>query len=112
MNVSATIALVVGWIGSAAFLFPYMKLVPLWWKEPHRVHVVAFSSDVFLFFTLYLLRPLIEPHIFQYIRLVLLWVLALLAAWRAVIFLGGLLRSRKNRRGRGDILQSPGNEES
>lgn len=112
MNTSATIALVVGWIGSAAFLFPYMWLVPQWWKETHRVHVVAFSGDVFLFFTLYLLRPLIDPGVFQYIRLVLLWVLALLAAWRAVIFLAGLAKKRRNLRGHGDLLQSPGNEES
>jgi len=112
MNIAATIALVVGWIGSAAFLFPYMKLVPKWWKEPHRVHVVAFSSDVFLFFTLYLLRPIIEPHIFQYIRLALLWVLALLAAWRAVIFLAGLIKAKRTPRKHGDILQSRGDEEN
>ncbi|HEY8998301.1 MAG TPA: hypothetical protein VIM60_10395 [Edaphobacter sp.] len=98
MNISGTIALVVGWIGSAAFLFPYTRLVPQWWKETHRVHVVAFSGDVFLFFTLYLLRPIIDPGVFQYIRLVLLWILALLAAWRAFIFLVGWARDRRKRR--------------
>lgn len=112
MNLAATLALVVGWLGSAAFLFPYMLLVTGWWKEPHRVHVVAFSSDVFLFFTLYLLRPLIYPAVFQHIRLALLWILALLAAWRALIFLSGLIKSRQASRGLGDLLQSPGSEES
>lgn len=112
MIISATLAMVVGWIGSAAFLFPYMKMVPQWWKEPHRVHVVAFSGDVFLFFTLYLLRPIIDPGLFQYIRLTLLWILALLAAWRAFIFLGGLIKDRRKKRGCGDLLQSPGSEES
>lgn len=92
MNIAGTIGLVIGWLGSAAFVFPYMALIPKWWKETHRVHVVAFSGDVFLFFTLYLMRPIIEPNLFQYIRLVLLWILALLAVWRAVIFLFGLLR--------------------
>jgi len=95
MNLAATLALVVGWLGSAAFLFPYVKMVKKWWKEPHRVHVVSFSADVFFFFTLYLLRPIIEPHVFQYIRLVLLWILALLAAWRAAIFLFGLFKDRR-----------------
>jgi hypothetical protein len=95
MNVFGTIGLVVGWLGSAAFVFPYMFLIPKWWKETHRVHVVAFSGDVFLFFTLYLLRPLIDPDVFQYIRLVLLWILALLAVWRAAIFLGGLFQYRR-----------------
>jgi hypothetical protein len=112
MNLAATLALVVGWLGSAAFLFPYMLLVTGWWKEPHRVHVVAFSGDVFLFFTLYLLRPIIDPAVFQYIRLVLLWILALLAAWRAVIFLAGLIKNRHALRGCGDLLQSSGSEES
>lgn len=92
MNLSATIAVVVAWLGSAAFVFPYMFLIPEWWKETHRVHVVAFSGDLFLFFTLYLLRPIIEPNLFQYIRLVLLWILALIAVWRAAIFLSGLYR--------------------
>jgi len=96
MNVAATIGLVVGWLGSAAFVFPYMFLIDRWWKETHRVHVVAFSGDVFLFFTLYLLRPIIEPHVFQHIRLVLLWILALLAVWRAAIFLSGLMRDRRH----------------
>jgi hypothetical protein len=98
MNTSATIALVVGWLGSAAFLFPYVALIPKWWKETHRVHVVAFSADVFLFFTFYLLRPLIDPVVFQYIRLVLLWILALLAAWRAAIFLAGVIKDRRKQR--------------
>lgn len=92
MNIAGTIGLVIGWLGSAAFVFPYMFLIPQWWKETHRVHVVAFSGDVFLFFTLYLLRPIFEPNLFQYIRLVLLWILALLAVWRAAIFLSGLYR--------------------
>lgn len=109
---SAKIALIVGWLGSAAFLFPYMVLVPKWWKETHRVHVVAFSGDVFLFFTLYLLRPIIPPGIFQYIRLVLLWILALLAVWRAAIFLFGLIKDRQDQLRHGDLLQTPGSEES
>jgi hypothetical protein len=99
MNAWATVGLVVGWLGSAAFLFPYVFLVKGWRHDAHRVHVVAFSGDVFGFFTLYLLRPLIEPHVFQWIRFVLLWVLALLAVWRAVIFLGGLIRGVRRRRG-------------
>lgn len=92
MNVSGTIAVVVAWLGSAAFVFPYMFLVPEWWKETHRVHLVAFSGDLFLFFTLYLLRPIVDPDVFQYIRLVLLWILALIVVWRAAIFLGGVIR--------------------
>ena len=111
MNVAATIALVVGWIGSAAFLFPYIFLVPGWWKEPHRVHVVAFSGDIFLFFTLYLLRPIIDPDVFQYIRLVLLWILALLPVWRAAIFLSGLFRGHRKQKPR-DLLQTPRAEDS
>lgn len=105
MNVAGTIAVAVGWLGCAAFVFPYMLLIPEWWKEPHRVHVVAFSGDLFLFFTLYLLRPIIDPDIFQYIRLVLLWILALLAVWRAAIFLSGLIRDyRKHGRIKRSIL--------
>lgn len=104
MNVAGTIAVAVGWLGCAAFVFPYMLLIPEWWKEPHRVHVVAFSGDLFLFFTLYLLRPIIDPDIFQYIRLVLLWILALLAVWRAAIFLGGLVRDHLRRRSLHSIL--------
>jgi hypothetical protein len=98
MTLWATIALVVGWLGSAAFLFPYVLLVKGWRRDPHRVHVVAFSGDVFGFFTLYLLRPLIDPDVFQWIRFALLWLLALLAVWRAAIFLGGLIRGVKRRR--------------
>jgi hypothetical protein len=93
-----TIALIVGWLGSAAFLFPYMLLVKGWRRDAHRVHVVCFSGDVFAFFTLYLLRPLIDPGVFQWIRTVLLWVLALLAVWRAAIFLTGLVRGVRRRR--------------
>lgn len=93
-----TIALIVGWLGSAAFLFPYILLVKGWRRDAHRVHVVAFSADVFAFFTLYLLRALIDPDVFQWIRTVLLWVLALLAVWRAAIFLGGLIRGVRRRR--------------
>lgn len=105
MNFSNMIAVFLGWLGSAAFVFPYMFLVPKWWKETHRVHVVAFSGDLFLFFTLYLLRSLIDPDVFQYIRSVLLWILALLAVWRAAIFLTGAIRDyRKHGRIRHSIL--------
>lgn len=98
MTTWATIALIVGWLGSAAFLFPYMLLVRGWTRDPHRVHVVAFSGDVFAFFTLYLLRPIVDPAIFQWIRFTLLWLLALLAVWRAAIFLTGLVRGVRRRR--------------
>lgn len=106
INSWGTIALVVGWLGGALFLFPYMTWVKRWWHEEHRVHVVAFSLDVWLFFTLYLLRPLINPSVFQYIRLTLLWVLALLAAWRAFIFLRGLRRTRHQRTDLHNAVQS------
>lgn len=92
MNVSNTVAVVLAWIGCAAFVFPYMFLVPQWWKETHRVHVVAFSGDLFLFFTLYLLRSIIDPDVFEYIRSVLLWILALVVLWRAAIFLSGVIK--------------------
>lgn len=104
MNTWNTVALIVGWLGSAAFLFPYMCLVKGWRHDADRVHVVAFSGDVFAFFTLYLLRPLIDPAVFQWIRTLLLWVLALLAVWRAAIFLSDLIRGvRRRRRARRDV---------
>jgi len=98
MNTWNTVALFVGWLGSLAFLVPYLIFVKNWRRDAHRLHVVCFSGDVFAFFTLYLLRPLVDPGIFQWIRSVLLWVLALLAVWRAAIFLAGLIRGVKRRR--------------
>lgn len=106
MNTWNTVALVVGWLGSAAFLGPYMIFVKGWRRDAHRLHVVCFSGVVFAFFTLYLLRPLIDSGahtvgsagLFQWVRTILLWVLALLADWRAAIFLTGLIRGVKRRR--------------
>lgn len=95
----STVALFIGLVFGAVFLVFYAALVPGWWREEHRAHVVAFSANVVGFFLLYVLRPLIDPGVFQWIRLFLLLALVANTVWRTVIFLRGLLRRRRLRRG-------------
>lgn len=95
INAWATVALFVGLAGSIAFLVPYLATVKGWWREEHVLHVVSFSFVLFEFFVLYVLRSLVPPDIFQWIRLVMLWQLSLTVVWRALIFLRGLRRRRR-----------------
>ena len=105
INTLANIALFVLLGGSLAFVVPYALTVDSWWREEHRAHVVAFSSVVLAFALLYVGRalsgnaPAADPHsVFQWVRLVLLWMLAAVVVWRAAIFWRGVLRRRRHRR--------------
>jgi hypothetical protein len=103
MNTAGMIALYLGLAGCLAFLVPYLLKVKGWWRETHRAHVVAFSGVVFGFFLLYVLRALVDPDVFQWIRLALLWALALVCVWRAVIFNAGIRRERRALAAAGDV---------
>jgi hypothetical protein len=99
MNAAATVALFVGLVAGVAFLVLYSAKVPGWWREVHRAHVVTFVGVIVAFFLLYVLRAVVPPGPFQWIRLVLLWALSLAVVWRLVLFLAGLRRERARRRG-------------
>jgi hypothetical protein len=104
MNTFATIGLFVGLLGCLAFLIPYLIVVKHWWADVERVHVVVYTAVVLGLFLLYVLRRLIDPDVFQWIRVLGVWLLALACVWRAAIFLGGLIRSaRRRRRARRDV---------
>lgn len=100
-----TLANVALWLllgGSVAFVLPYALTVRGWWREEHRAHVVAFSAVVLGFAVLYVIRMLrggqapVDPHsVFQWVRLVLLWLLALVVCWRAAIFWRGFRRRHR-----------------
>lgn len=98
MNTAATVALFVGLVAGVAFLVLYSAKVPGWWREVHRVHVVTFVSVIVAFFLLYVLRSIVPPGPFQWIRLVLLWMLSLAVVWRLALFLAGLWFGRSHRR--------------
>lgn len=104
ITILANVALSVLLVGSLAFVPPYMIMVTGWVREEHRAHVVAFSGVVLAFALLYVARsvsgsaPPADPYsVFQWIRLVLLWLLAAVVVWRAVIFWRGVLRRRRQR---------------
>jgi uncharacterized membrane protein YfcA len=99
MNAAATVALFVGLVAGVTFLVLYWIKVPGWWREVHRAHVVSFVGVIVGFFLLYVLRPLVPAEPFQWVRLVLLWMLSLAVVWRLAIFLAGLRRDRSRRRG-------------
>lgn len=88
-------ALIVLLLASLAFLVPYLITVKDWFREEHRVHVVAFSLVILQFAILYLLRALIDPDVFQFIRLVTLWELTAVVVWRAWIFWRGMLKRQR-----------------
>ncbi len=104
MTILANIALFVLLAGSLAFVVPYALTVKGWVREEHRAHVVAFSGVVLAFALLYVARsvsggaPPVDPYsVFQWIRLILLWMLALVVVWRALIFWRGVIRRRRLR---------------
>lgn len=105
ITILANAALFVLLGGSLAFVPPYVLTVKGWYREEHRAHVVAFSGVVLAFALLYVGRsvsgaaPPVDPYsVFQWVRLVLLWMLALVVVWRALIFWRGVLRRRHDRR--------------
>ena len=99
MNAAATVALFVGLVAGVIFLVLYSAMVPGWWREVHRAHVVTFVGVIVAFFLLYVLRSIVPPGPFQWIRLVLLWCLSLAVVWRLALFVSGLWRGRTRRRG-------------
>lgn len=105
ITIAANAALAVLLAGSLAFVPPYLIIVKGWYREEHRAHVVAFSGVVLAFALLYVGRsvsgaaPPVDPYsVFQWVRLVLLWLLALVVVWRALIFWRSVLRRRRDRR--------------
>lgn len=98
MNTAAYVALTLGLVGGLIFLVPYVVTVRGWWREEHRAHVVVFTGVIVGFLLLYVLRAIVPPDPFQWVRLVLLWLLALAVDWRAWIFLRGVRRRRAARR--------------
>lgn len=102
IDVLANIALWLLLAGSLAFVVPYTLSVRGWYREEHRAHVVAFSGVVLGFAVLYVIRmlrgsaPPADPtSVFQWVRLVLLWLLTLVVCWRAGIFWRGFRRRRR-----------------
>lgn len=91
---SNALALLVGTVAGGAFLVRYMIKVPDWRREENRVHVVAFSGIVWVFYALYLVRYAMDPAnapgvdltVFNLVRGVLFWVLTGIVVWRWRIF--------------------------
>lgn len=78
--------LVVGWVSTTWFLAHYTFTRP-WSKSEAGRHLVAFSSAVLGFFTLYLLLFFLPDLPGQkYIRLALLLGIVGCCVWRAVMF--------------------------
>lgn len=102
INTLSNVALWLLLAGSLAFVVPYTITVKGWWREEHRAHVVSFSGVVLGFAVLYVVRmlhggaPPADPHsAFQWVRLVLLWLLTAVVWWRAAIYLRGERRRRR-----------------
>lgn len=113
IDILANIALCLLLLGSVTFVAPYVFMVKRWYREEHRAHVVAFSGVVLAFAVLYVIRMAhggatpADPHsAFQWVRLVLLWLLALVVVWRALIFWRGVWRRRVQRRRLSEVTSS------
>jgi hypothetical protein len=86
-----------GWGAGLLFLGAYLIDTPSWWREEHRAHVVAFSGVVWLFYSLFLVRPWLPPAAYALVRLVLFAVLTAVVVWRLAIFWRGLRRRARER---------------